>query len=75
MITGCFNKGKGYTEIGYDNLMKKINNKESFVLMIGSSSCTHCDEFKLTLEEINKKYPINIQYIDIYKIKDAEEKL
>lgn len=73
-LTGCFNKGKGYTEISYDKLIKKLNNKESFVLMIGSSECTHCDEFKLTLEEINKKYSINIQYIDIYKIKDDAEK-
>lgn len=75
MVTGCFNKGKGYTEISYEALMKKLDNKESFILMIGSSNCTHCDEFKLTLEEINKKYSINVQYIDIYKIKDDAEKL
>ncbi|MEG2028835.1 MAG: hypothetical protein RR050_03020, partial [Bacilli bacterium] len=34
-----------------------------------------CDQFKLTLEEINKKYHINIKYIDIYKLENEPQKI
>ncbi|MDD3187064.1 MAG: thioredoxin family protein [Bacilli bacterium] len=73
IISGCKNSGVGYTEVSYDELINMLNNKESFMLMIGSSNCTHCDEYKLTLEEINKKYGIDVKYIDISKITDENE--
>lgn len=68
-VSGCKNS-VGYSKISYNDLMKKLENKDSFILMIGSSECPHCDSFKLTLEEINKKYSIDVQYIDILEITD-----
>ncbi|MEG0826259.1 MAG: thioredoxin fold domain-containing protein [Bacilli bacterium] len=72
---GCTKKGIGYSEISYDKLTKMIEAKENFILMISSSVCPHCDQFKLTLEEINKKYHINIKYIDIYKLENEPQKI
>lgn len=70
-IIGCGN-GKGYSEITYKNLLDMIENKDSFLLMISSSTCPHCDQFKITIEELNKKYKTDIKYIDVDKLNQDE---
>jgi len=71
IITGC-KRTKGYSELSYNELNDKINNKETFILMIESSLCSHCTELKKTIENINQKYKIDIKYIDIYFLTEEE---
>ena len=41
--------------------------------MIGATSCTHCDKFKLTLAEVKKRYKVTFYYIDVDKLSAEEE--
>lgn len=71
-ITGCSNKITTYNEISYDEYSNLIENKEDFILYIGSANCSHCLEFKPTLEKIIKKYQLEINYIDVSKLDEKE---
>lgn len=72
-ITGCGNKLKTYEEVDYKKLMNMFDEKESFVLFIGSTECTHCDSYKVTLNDIIEKYQVKIYYIDISKLSKEED--
>lgn len=71
VLTGC---GKTtYEEIKLDELTKKIENKDSFVLVIGSETCSACETYKPTMEQVIKKYNLTIYYINIYPLKTEEK--
>lgn len=71
-LTGCGNKLKTYDEIDYKTLMNMFEEKQSFILFIGSTECQHCDLYKETLNEVISKYQVKINYIDISKLSVAE---
>ena len=73
-LTGCGSKLKSYEEIDYNTFIEKMENNENFALFIGSSTCQHCDAFKVTVKNIVKKYQIKIYYIDIHKFDDEQSK-
>ena len=62
--TGSLNK------INYKELTKKIENKDSFILIVSQSTCTHCASYKPKVEIIAKKHKLNIYYIDYDLEKD-----
>ena len=68
IISGCGNKT--YDEITYKELNNMLADKESFVLFIGSTTCTHCDAYKVTLNKVIEEYNVDVKYIDIYKISE-----
>ncbi len=70
IMSGCGNKT--YDEITYDELKTMLDNKESFVLFIGSATCSHCDAYKVTLNKVIKEYDVDIKYIDISEMSDTE---
>lgn len=70
-LSGCGGL-KSYKEISYKETKEKINNKETFILYIGSSSCTACKSFKPVLEKVIKDYQIKVSYIDVSKLSDEE---
>ncbi len=45
-------------EINFKKLEKKIKNKESFILVITRTDCSHCAAFKPKLKEVLSKYDI-----------------
>lgn len=67
-MTGCGNKLTTYEEINYKTMMEMFEEKQSFILFIGSSDCTHCDSYKETLNKVISKYQVKINYIDISKL-------
>ena len=71
-VTGCGRKIKTYDEIDYKEYSDMIEQKEDFILYIGSATCSHCIEFSPTLKKIIKKYQIDIKYIDISKLEEKE---
>ncbi len=73
-ITGCGNKRTTYDEISYSDYKMMVENKESFPLVIGSSTCSACSMFKPTMEAFISKYNIDVKYIDISKLSDEEYK-
>lgn len=71
-ITGCGNKFTTYNEVSYDEYSNLIEAKEDLILYIGSANCSHCLDFKPTLEKIIKKYQLEINYIDVSKLTEKE---
>ena len=71
-ITGC-GKETTYHEVSYDELNKMVKNKESFVLVIGSETCSACELYKPTMEKIITNYNIRINYINVYPLKEEEK--
>lgn len=70
-MTGCTltkEATKSYTEINYTEYVSKIENQESFILYIGSAYCSHCQDFKPTLEKVISKYDLDVSYIDASKL-------
>lgn len=72
-LTGCGN-GKDLVEIDYNELATKIENEESFVLYVGSSECSHCADYKPTLEKIIYKHKLDVYYINLAKLSAAKRK-
>lgn len=70
-ISGC-GKRTTYDEISYSEFKKLIENKESFPLVIGSSTCSACTLFRPTMEAFIKKYNIDVKYIDISKLSEDD---
>ena len=75
LITGCKNKMSGYVEISYQDYLHKIDNGESFPLVIGSSTCSACNMFKPVMESFISKYQIEVFYIDISKLTEDDYNL
>lgn len=71
-LTGCGSKLKTYNEVDYKSLMNMFEEKQSFILFIGSTDCHHCDLYKETLNEVIAKYQVKINYIDISKLSAQE---
>ena len=72
-IVGC-TKGT-YTEpveIKYDEFQTKIENKETFVLFIWQTGCSHCESFEPTLEEVIKEKDILIYSINLADLTEEE---
>ena len=70
-LTGC-SKDKELINIDYDGLATKIRERESFVLYVGSSECSHCAEFKPVLEKAINKYKLDVYYIDMAELSAAK---
>lgn len=71
LLTGC-KFGKTYDEIDYEQYTHMIEKKDSFILFIGSSECSHCIAYKKTLAKVIKEYDVDVKYLDLSKMSDKE---
>lgn len=51
-------------EIKYNEVMKKIDNEENFVLLLSQTTCTHCMDYKPKLKKVANKYKVTIYYLE-----------
>lgn len=51
-------------EIKYDKVMEKVNNKETFVLLLSQTTCSHCAAYKPKLSKVAKKYKLEVYYLE-----------
>ena len=51
-------------EIKYDKLVEKINNKDSFVLLISQTICDHCKDYKPILRKVANDNKLVVYYIE-----------
>ena len=64
---------KGYfNEIEYKEVIKKMKNDESFILVISQTTCTHCASFKPKIASIAKDHKLKVYYIDVDLLSDKE---
>lgn len=72
LFTGC-GANKTYNEISYKDLNNMLENKEDFILFIGSNTCSACSVYKETLNGVIEEYGTDVKYIDLSKLSDKEE--
>lgn len=86
LITGCGNSVlKNYEvvskssekhtttiELTYDEYEAKIKNKDSFVLLMWQTGCSHCISFEPTLNKIISYYNLEIYSINLANITNDE---
>lgn len=61
-----------YIDIDYTELMEKIDNKEDFILFIYQTGCSHCESFEPKLNEVIKKYNLEIYAINLKNLDDIQ---
>ena len=61
-------------EISFEEYQKLMEKEETFILFIGSHSCSHCAQYKMTLEEVIEKYKVDFKYIDIANLDEEQAK-
>ena len=52
-------------ELGYDEVIEKVDNDETFVVLFSQTTCNHCISYKPKLEAVANEYKMEIYYIDI----------
>ena len=57
-------KPGSFIQLDYKALTKKVENKDSFILVTSKSTCSHCASYKPKIEAIVKEYGIDVYYID-----------
>lgn len=75
LFTGCANlfpKYTTYENIDYETFMEKINNKETFVILVWKTGCEYCEAFDPILEEVIKEKEVKIYGIDMSKLNEEE---
>ncbi len=65
------NKSK-LVKINLDKVEEKINNKDTFILCVSSSTCINCERYLPKLEEISRDYDLEIFYIEVDKLSSKE---
>lgn len=70
LLAGC---NRTYHEIDYKTYKQMIEEKQSFILFIGSSECSHCRDYKVTLNKVIKKYNVEVFYLDLAKLTEKED--
>ena len=61
-----FEDDHGLEIISYEEVQKKRDNKEQFVLYVGRDSCRDCRAFMPSYEKVTSKYPVNIPVYYLY---------
>ena len=55
---------KYFKELSISELQEKIDNKESFILVISQTTCSHCAEYKPRIKKVLAKYEVTGYYIE-----------
>lgn len=71
MLTGC-GKLTTYRSISYNKYKEMIENKESFILFIGSSTCSACALYEKYLNAVITDYHVEVNYLDVTTLSDEE---
>ncbi len=69
---GVLNKNY-MVELEYDGVIEKIESKESFVLLLSQTTCSHCAMYKPKLKRVANKYKVKIYYLETDLITDAQK--
>ena len=71
-LTGCGNSSNTITEIDYSKLEDLIDNKESFILEIVQTGCSHCEEFSPRFTAVLKTNDLTAYSLNLYNMTDDE---
>ena len=74
LVTGCGNKSR-YNEpieLTYSEYTEKITNKDDFVILLWRTGCSHCETFEPKLNEVIKKYDLEIYSMNMANLSNSE---
>ena len=60
--------------IKFEDLKKKIDAKEDFVLVITQEGCSHCQNYAPTIKKVSNKYNIKIYDLSLTALSDDDKK-
>ncbi len=72
-LTGCSNSNV-ITDIDYSKLEEMIDNKESFILEIVQTGCSHCEEFSPRFRAVLKTNDKEAYSLNLYNMTEEESK-
>ena len=72
MLTGCEDDSNVVREIDYSEFEEKIDNKDSFILEVIQTGCSHCEEFSPRFKAVLKTNNLEAFSINIYNLTDEE---
>lgn len=64
------NKKNNLLELTFNEVKEKIDNKESYILCLSRTTCSHCQDYLPRLKRIANKYNVKIYYTEIDKYDD-----
>ena len=73
ILTGC-SSSKVITDIDYRKLEEMIDNKESFILEVVQTGCSHCEEFSPRFKAVLKTNDEEAYSLNLYNMTDEERK-
>lgn len=73
ILTGC-SSNKVITDIDYSKLEEMIDNKESFILEVVQTGCSHCEEFSPRFKAVLKTNDEEAYSLNLYNMTDEERK-
>ena len=73
ILTGC-SSSKVITDIDYSKLEEMIDNKESFILEVVQTGCSHCEEFSPRFKAVLKTNDEVAYSLNLYNMTDDELK-
>ena len=73
-LTGCGNSTSTITEIDYSKLEDLIDSKESFILEIVQTGCSHCEEFSPRFKAVLKTNDLTAYSLNLYNLTEEDTK-
>lgn len=73
ILTGC-SSSKVITDIDYSKLEEMIDNKESFILEVVQTGCSHCEEFSPRFKAVLKTNDEEAYSLNLYNMTEEESK-
>ena len=73
-LTGCGNSNNTITEIDYSKLEDLIDSKESFILEIVQTGCSHCEEFSPRFKAVLKTNDLTAYSLNLYNLTEEDAK-
>lgn len=73
LVTSCNNNSHKYLdEINYNELVKLIENKETFILEIYQDGCSHCGVFNPRFKSVLEEYKVYAKALNITNLTEKE---
>ncbi len=66
------NEEKRLIQLKYSELEEKVNNKETFILLLSQTDCSHCAQYKPILKKVLAKHNLYAYELEINKLTKEE---
>lgn len=72
LLTGCSTNSGPYTAVTSVEAQRKLEEKQSFVLVYGSATCSACNEYKEIMKKVVDKYDVEVYFLEVTQSNSSE---